>query len=185
MIAGLALPAAATGNNPASAAATAKQPAQQVNTKRKATARNRPPMEEITVIGQKQLFTLRRQIIRAEDHAYAIFDRLNDDDDYDIHCRMVAFTGTHIRQRVCLPNFYRSATAAEARQYLALIGSTDYTPVVPSSQNVYAYKIPVLKAKVVKLATEHPEMLDALRKLVLLKKELHKANKIYFSGTKK
>ena len=187
-LAGLALPITAAAENQsttASKAPAAKQTMQQHNTKSNAAANAQEPMEEITVIGQKQLFTLHKQIVQAEDHAYEIFDRLNDDDDYDIHCRMVAFTGTRIKQRVCLPNFYRQATAAEAQQYLGLIGETDYAPVVPSSQNVFAYKIPILKAKVVKLATEHPEMLEALRKLVVLKKELHRENSIYFGGTKK
>lgn len=188
MMVSLALPVDAAGGNqsPASTIArAAKQPTRQNKANSNVASKGQEPMEEVTVVGQRQLMTLRQQVFQAEDRAYEIFDRLNTDDDYDIHCRMVAITGTHIRQRICLPNFYRQATAAEAQQYLALIGTSDYAPVAPSSQNVFAYKIPILKAKVLKAATEHPEMLAALRKLLALKKELNKESKIYFGGTNK
>ena len=93
---------------------------------------------------------------------------------------MVARTGTLIRKRMCLPNFYRQATAAEAQEFLGYVGVTTYIPVVPSTQNVVAYKFPIFKAKVKKLALENPNMLDALKKLIELNKELNRERNIYY-----
>ena len=175
-ITGLALPVAAADENqpsPLTGTTATDQSVQQEEV-----------MEEVTVIGQKQIFTLRKQIIQAEDHAFEIFNILNDDDDYDIHCEMVARTGTLIRKRMCLPNFYRQATAAEAQEFLGYVGVTTYIPVVPSTQNVVAYKFPIFKAKVKKLALENPNMLDALKKLIELNQELKETRDIYHHGNR-
>lgn len=173
-ITGLALPvAAADDNQPAnSTGATATDQAVQ----------QKDVMEEVTVIGQKQIFTLRKQIIQAEDHAFEIFNILNDDDEYDIHCEMVARTGTRIRKRMCLPNFYREATAAEAQEFLGYVGVTTYIPVAPSLQNVIAYKFPIFKSKVKKMALENPNMFDALKKLIELNQELKETRDVYYHG---
>lgn len=141
-------------------------------------------MEEVTVIGQKQIFTLRKQIIQAEDHAFEIFNILNNDDQYDVHCRMVARTGTRIRKRMCMPNFYYDATAAEAQEFLGMVGVTNYTEVAPSARNVFAYKFPIFKSKVKKLAMENSNMLDALKKLIELNQELKETRDIYHHGDK-
>ena len=140
-----------------------------------------PPMEEITVIGR--IFNLRQKIIVAEDHAFKIFNALNDDDDYDVHCEMVARTGTLIKKRMCLPNFYHRATADEAQVFLGIIGMTTYSPAVPSARNVFNQKFPIFKDKVKKLAMENPEMLDALKKLISLKEELDEQRNVAFGKT--
>lgn len=176
----LALPVTTTG------ATTQKQDAKQTTASSADAAGDQDQvMEEVTVIGQKQIFSIRHQIIQAEDHAYEIFNALNKDDDYDIHCQMVARTGTHIRKRMCLPNFYNEATAGEAKEFLAALGGvTDYTVVVPSTQNVFAYKFPIFKAKVKQLALKNPEMLDALKRLIKLNQELKETRDIYYHGNK-
>jgi len=66
--------------------------------------------EEILVVGQS-LAELRRQLILAQDAVFAKFNEINSDDDFDIICRDEAPTGTRIRKRVCLPNFWRDAQA--------------------------------------------------------------------------
>lgn len=136
-------------------------------------------IEEITVIGQKLISSLRVQIIKAEDHAFEIFNTLNDDDEYDVHCRMEARTGTLLKKRMCLPNFYHKATADEAIVHLGYIGVLNYTPAVPSARNVFAVKYPIFKSKVKKLALEHPELLDAVQELFELNEELKSVRNTY------
>jgi len=163
------------------------QPAQQLEPIVGDASRNQEEtIEEITVIGQKYISTLRIQIIKAEDHAYDIFNALNDDDDYDVHCRMEARIGTLIKKRVCLPNFYDKATADDAQVYLGLIGgSTNYIPAAPSASSVFALKFPIFKSKVKKLALENPELLDAVRELFEINEELRRVRNAYHGTREK
>lgn len=143
-------------------------------------AQQEQEMEEITVIGQKLISTLRQQIYRAEDNAFEIFNTLNDDDEYDVHCEMVARTGTLIRKRMCLPNFYHRATADNSAELLGLI--TNYSNnSIPSqtAKNVLAYKFPIFKDKVKVLAKKNPELLGAMQDLFELTEELKNTRDIY------
>ena len=137
-------------------------------------------IEEITIMGQQIIFNLRERIIQAEDSAFEIFNALNDDDMYDVQCRMVANTGTLIKKRVCLPNFYHTATADEASEHLGLIGEySTYSAPSPSARNVFAYRFPIFKAKVKQVAKENPELLYALKDLFELTEELKKKRNAY------
>ena len=137
-------------------------------------------IEEITVIGQQQIFTLQQQIIQAEDRAFDIFNELNDDDMYDIHCRMEARTGTLLKKRMCRPNFYHRATADNASEYLALIGEySNYGGPSPSTRNVFTYRFPIFKDKVKELAKENPELLDAMQEIFALTEELQNSRDTY------
>jgi len=137
------------------------------------------PIEEITVTGQRIILSLRKQIIEAEDHAFEIFNELNDDDLYDITCRSVKRYNSNIKKRVCLPNYYHRATADNASEYLGLIGLYIDSVPSPSVKNVTAYQHPIFKKKVQKLATENPELLDALRVNFELNEELNKKRNAY------
>ena len=59
------------------------------------------PIEEIVVHGIKPLVHLKREMYVAEEALYDIYNSLNSDDDYDIHCYKEAPTGSKITQRVC------------------------------------------------------------------------------------
>jgi hypothetical protein len=76
------------------------------------------PIDEITVLGQRTLRTLRLEVQAARERVYDLFNSLNSDDEFDIHCRNVPRTGTRIPQRVCRPQFADSATSTAARQFL-------------------------------------------------------------------
>ena len=74
---------------------------------------------------------------------------------------MEAPTGSLIKRRSCLPNFYDKATADKAQEYLGFTGVTSYAAVTPSVGNVVALKLPIYKSKVKKPASKNPELLDA------------------------
>ena len=118
-------------------------------------------IEEVTVVGQRLISSLRMQAIRADDRAFDLFNELNDDDQYDIHCHQEAPTGTRIKYRQCAPNFYRWA---EADMTSAQIGGiyTDLSAVV-------ANKYKLLRDKMQETILENPELLDAF----LESQELH------------
>jgi hypothetical protein len=66
--------------------------------------------EEITVVGQRTLRDLRLEVQLERERVYGLFNLLNSDDQFDIHCTSVPRTGTRIPQRVCRPQFADDAT---------------------------------------------------------------------------
>jgi hypothetical protein len=82
--------------------------------------------DEIIVRGS--LEALRRQIVQAEQLVFARFNDINGDDAFDIHCRWVVPTGTHIRQRVCVANFWREQDTYASRAAIAQMQVSGSTP---------------------------------------------------------
>ncbi|MEO8306546.1 MAG: hypothetical protein ABI616_00730 [Pseudomonadota bacterium] len=89
-------------------------------------------LDEIAVNG-KRWRELKRELIEAEDRFYKRFNKLNTNDDFDIHCRMDTPTGTLIPKRQCRIQFLANAEAINAREFLMGLtsgtGPTVHTPV--------------------------------------------------------
>lgn len=116
------------------------------------------PPEEIVVYG-KSMAHLRNERYRTEERVFSIFNSLNSDDEYDIHCGYRAATGSlFIRQRVCEANFVGNATSAEAFSLMMR------RPAVPAS-TVIRRKNKLLLEEMRRLAAEHPELGEALAEL--------------------
>jgi hypothetical protein len=62
-------------------------------------------MEEVTVYGEKSLLSLKRALIKSEDNAFAMFNSLNKEYQYDIRCYKKAPLGSHIKRRICFANY--------------------------------------------------------------------------------
>jgi hypothetical protein len=65
------------------------------------TQESSEPIEEIVVRGYKPLVHLKHEMYDAEEALYKVFNSLNSDDDYDIHCYKEAPTGSKLKRRVC------------------------------------------------------------------------------------
>ena len=61
------------------------------------------PIEEIQVIGERTLLTMRNEIIREEENLYRIFNELNSHDRFDITCKEARRVFSHIPARNCYP----------------------------------------------------------------------------------
>ena len=70
-------------------------------------------MEEIVVASQKSTAALRRDLIRAERDFYSLYNKLNDDNEYDVRCFKEAPTGVRTKQHVCRPVFFSKARNRE------------------------------------------------------------------------
>jgi hypothetical protein len=113
--------------------------------------------EEIIVYG-KSLADARIRLHRAEERVFSLFNSLNSDDEYDIHCDYQTPIGTLIRQRFCAPNFVATATSAEA--FALMMGR----PAVPAV-TVVRQKSRLLIEEMRTLAAQHPQLLGALDEL--------------------
>ena len=115
-------------------------------------------IEEIIVYGERSLGELRREIYKAEENFFDLFNSLNQDFEYDVNCYYEVPSFTHIRHHVCRANFVVEATSV---QYVEIRTRGPRYPTVPP-ELVIAKKKKLLRQKMEALVAEHPELLQAL-----------------------
>jgi len=136
-VAVLALPMAAVGQ-PASTGAASKTAA----------------IDNIVVVGQKSLSQLRKDVFEAEEDFYSVFNKLNDEKDYDVRCFYENATGTHIKNHVCRARFVTKAFERHARRNRNNMSSV----ANQSADPVLAEKTVKYQEKVETLITANPEL---------------------------
>lgn len=136
-------------------------------------------IEEITVIGMRDITSLDRQVIEARNRIYELFNELNTDDLYDVHCRMIAPTGSRIKKRQCLPNFYNKATTDAAQGWLSGEVTGNYGGVIPVNA-VLDYHYPILKEKMKEKVLENRDLFDRFVELAELEEKLEEKRNIYW-----
>ena len=119
-------------------------------------------LEEIIVTAPRSLSSLRAEIDQVQDRAFALFNELNIDNDYDIVCRRETPLGSHIPQRVCRSR-YVDRLEAEAGQEFFFGGEF----IDPTADIMYHEDI--MKQKLASLAQEHPDFHKALEEFYQLK----------------
>lgn len=134
---------------------------------------------EVQVTGRKLFSTLEHQIRKADEVLYGIFNELNDDDYYDVHCGWESRPNTNIKYWECRPEFLRQATRAEAlafhNQVTGFSGGH-----APPPQAVISYEYPRLAEKMREVLQESPELLDAVVKSYELRQELEEMRTDYW-----
>lgn len=135
--------------------------------------------EEITITGQKHIGLLRKQVEEAEDLMYGLFNKLNDDDRYDIHCRLEAPLGTRIRQRVCRPTFVADADRAVALDFVGQVQGFAATNPPPVAEEM-ARHYPILEEKFKTVVGSSPDLADAVSRHHQLREELEQRRTTHF-----
>lgn len=77
----------------------------------------RDETEEIVVRGQR-LSDFRFRVEAARIRVYDLFNDLNSDDAFDVHCQEEDSTGTRMRQHICRPRFKDDISNAAARAWV-------------------------------------------------------------------
>lgn len=136
--------------------------------------RRTEPIEEVTVRGQRPLRELRLEVQVARERVYDLFNSLNSDDEFDIHCRNEPRTGTRIPQRVCRPRFADDATGDAASAFVLELfyacGDGEMSeaclarafPRAQTEVSVVPVKDQQLAADVQRVAREHREFRRAI-----------------------
>jgi len=113
-------------------------------------------IDEIVVRGHKTLISLKYEMNDAEELLYDVYNLLNSNDDYDIHCYKEARTGSKIMQRVCRPQKLGKILAGESQKMLR---GEPY--VFPTQEIKEMYE--AMFAEMSELASKNPEYLKALQ----------------------
>ena len=129
---------------------------------------------EMVISGQRTLRALRFEIEEAEDRFLEIYNDLNDNDLYDIQCRMETRPNTRIKYRTCIPKYYYDARAEEARAMLTGIPA-------PAAIQVAGYHGPLMEENMKAIVIENRELLESIEEYVLLKEEYEEFREDYFS----
>lgn len=121
-------------------------------------ASNGDVVDNIVVVGEKSLAELRREVYQAEEDFYALYNKLNDDNEYDVRCFYETATGTHIENHVCRARFVSkafSAHAARNRNDMSRVANQDSNPAFAAKTAKYQEKLETLIAA-------NPELQEAL-----------------------
>lgn len=82
-----------------------------------------PDTEEVIVRGRR-LTDLRFEVEQAQERAYVIFNQINSDDDFDVHCRDERRHHSRAKVRLCRAQFEHRISAEAAREYMASLSWT-------------------------------------------------------------
>ena len=131
-------------------------------------------LEEIIVYGDKSLPSIRRELYRAEENVFAMFNSLNSKDEYDVQCDYVEPLGSRKRHHVCEPNFVLKIKADQANAMMSDGGFGEQKGFyLPHWQmGVVFKKEKLLWEEMAALASEHPDLREALAKLAELNQVL-------------
>ena len=120
------------------------------------TRESSEPIEEIVVRAYKPLIHLKLEMYDAEEALYDVYNSLNSDDDFDIHCYREAPTGSKIKQRVCKTQKLGKILAEETQRMMR------GEPYVFPTGEINRMNEHML-AEMTELASTHPEYLKALQ----------------------
>ncbi len=100
-------------------------------------------IENIIVTGQKSSAELRRDLWQSEDDFYSLYNKLNDDNLYDVRCSYKAPTGSRIKNQVCRPEFLLRALNRGA---ITRVTNLDTNPVIANKMAKFREKLDTLIA---------------------------------------
>ncbi len=123
--------------------------------------------EEVIVRGRSPA-ALRIQIELAEEALYDRFNEINSNDEFDIHCKEIAFTGSRMLTRFCQPNFWHTAEERLAYDTVLMLQGSAFSANPGLFRGEQRYKRVLMLEEMRRLAREDEEFIDALRRLYTL-----------------
>lgn len=130
--------------------------------------------DEIVITAQPSLFELREKVSEAEDAMFKLFNELNSDDRYDMHCSWQIRNFSHVKEKRCLPEY---ALQAERDQGAAFVTGVQSSP--PASFTLSLHN-PVMAEKIEQTARANPEFMQALIRHYELNEQLEYSRKQVF-----
>ncbi|MET0280379.1 MAG: hypothetical protein ABW278_04545 [Steroidobacteraceae bacterium] len=143
-------------------------------TKQARAPENLEELDEATVEATK-LWQMREKMVALEERFYALYNDLNKDDDFDVHCAMEAPLGTRLKKRVCRIEYFENAQAEEAQ---ALLGGYS----APPADLVLMSRYPDFTKTMLGLINGDPRLRKLVREREALEKRYIAERKKRFKG---
>ena len=87
------------------------------------TAPTAPSSVDEIVVTRQRLSSMRRELEKAQEDLYKLFNANTSDHELDIHCHQEMPTGSRVSRRVCKPQFVDTATSQGAYDLMSYIYS--------------------------------------------------------------
>lgn len=137
-------------------------------------------IEEIIVYGDKSLAQLRRELHKASEAFFDVYNELNSNDDFDIFCEYETKLGERRKDHVCRPRFAVKAQARETAAWLMSGNQLQRSTGPDAGFNTgMGFRTPTAKRVIEKeavmwqemaeLLAQHPELRTAMESLARAK----------------
>ena len=136
-------------------------------------------LEDVTVIGQNSIGSLRYEVDFAADRMYEIYNELNTDDDFDIHCLWNAPTGSRIKRKLCTPVYVENLQAMATQYALYDMDNSGITGIYIDYTEIAIYDAK-LRENMKRLILENPSLFDAAVEHVELREELKRHRQLHW-----
>lgn len=124
----------------------------------RSTQKTQAELDEVSVEGRR-LFELRAAIVESQDRFYALYNDLNDQDEFDIVCGELLPTGTKLVRRACFPQVVHTATEEEALAiWFAMFMGGAARPQVTPPNTVLAGKVQDYRKNMLKVLRRNPKL---------------------------
>ena len=131
-------------------------------------AANNEVVDEITVVAPRSIPNLKSDIIRVERRMYSLYNEMNTDRMYDIHCRLEKVYASNRKERICLPAFEHGVMEEAWNDLSTWTGAN-----MPEAE--LRRHREVLREKLITFANENPELGAAIRERAKLQRDLNAA----------
>jgi len=119
-------------------------------------------MDEVVVRGTR-LYELRAAVVKAEDHFNAVYNEINDLDDFDIKCSEATPTGTKLKMRYCRTRLEEKSLSDEGRSFLEAVQDGAAQPRGMRAEMVLMAREAEYEQNMVALFRNHPELREAVK----------------------
>ena len=114
--------------------------------------------EEVVVRERKSVRELRLELQQVEDKMYEVFNRLNQDDDYDIECRKIRRIGSQIPVSTCKAKLYWQSLERAYEN-----NENDESAYEVDSVTNPGMHEEILRQKMLRMAVDEPQFLEVLK----------------------
>lgn len=126
------------------------------------------PIEEITVYGEKTVPAIKAQIVRADRKLYGIWNQMNDDREFDVHCRLEGVYASRRKERICLPAFEHGVLEESWNDLSRYTGAGRPEAEIREKREI-------MRQRMIEFAEQNPDLHAAIIERATLQRELTEA----------
>ena len=126
------------------------------------------PVEEITVYGEKTVPAIKAQIMRVDRKMYGLWNEMNTEREFDVHCRLEGVYASRRKERICLPAFENGILEESWDDLSSWTGAG-------RPQAEIREKREIMRKKMIEFAEQNPDLRAAIIERARLQRDLTEA----------